>query len=129
MSMADGHAALINRVIDQAGTTDVVLPEGEASGLPRYVIEEAGGLQRTDGVYGGTVCRPEIVVRVETEKSRGTSQSKTLVDNLVSMFLPGQIFDGVKIVDAPLPRPPLPNSSVRSVPVVVRGDFIFGGNT
>lgn len=126
MSITDGHQAIIARIVSQAGGTSVVLPEGPGKSLPRYVVQEAGGSQRTVTLAGDTLARPEVVVRVETEAGRYATENNALTKALVGMFPPGASFGGVHVRDAPSVRPPLPTTDgVYSVPVVIRAEFGF----
>lgn len=126
MSLTDGQQALIRRIVTMTRTAGVVLPSGKTTGLPRYVIQEAGGTQRTTTIGGKTEATPEIVVRVETAAGDYATQNNQLVSDLVDRFAVNARFDGVTILDAPLPRPPLPVSGgVYSVPVIIRGRTYF----
>lgn len=125
MSLVSGQQALIRRIVTMSTAASIVLPNGPGASLPRYVLLEAGGSQRTRTLDGVTEARPEILVRVETETIYST-ESNQLVAALVARFPVNSSFDGVKILDAPLPRPPLPvTDGVYSVPVVIRAFMSF----
>lgn len=124
MSLTDGQQALIRRIVTMTRTANVVLPNGSDEPLPRYVVQASGGSQRTVG--GRTEANPEITVRVETCSGKNATQSDELVAALVDRFPVHARFDGVTILDAPLPRPPLPDTDgVYSVPVIIRGRTSF----
>lgn len=124
MSITDGQRAMINRIVENAAV-DVVLPNGPGKSCPRFVVQEAGGAQSRVGVSIMTDADPEIVVRVETDTDYAT-ENNALVKALVALFRPSDEFDGVTILDAPLPRPPLPViEGVYSVPVIIRGRMNF----
>jgi len=108
MSLTDGHQAIIGRIVAEAGATSVVLPNGPGKGLPRYVVQEAGGTQRPIGVDGMTDATAEVVVRVETEAGAYATEANALASALVAMFPGGLRFDGMTVMDAPSVRPPLP---------------------
>lgn len=104
---------------------NIVLPNGPGAACPRYVVQEAGGAQRTRTLDGVTEALPEILVRVETD-SEYTTENNELVSRLVARFPANSRFDGVIIREAPLPRPPLPSESgVYSTPVFIRGFMSF----
>lgn len=125
MSITTGHQALIKRIVQMSTTANIVLPNGPGKDLPRYVIQAAGGSQRTATVGGITESYPEIVVQVETGTDYA-DDNDDLVADLVSLFAVNSRFDGVTIIDAPLPRPPLPvDRGVYSVPVIIRGFYPF----
>lgn len=125
MSLTTGQQALVARIINMPGRPNVVLPNGPSADCPRYVIQKAGGAQRTAGLDGRTDGTPEIVVRVET-KSTYDVENDALVAALVARFRPGDRFDGVTIIEAPLPRPALPPvGGVYAVPVRIRGQYSF----
>lgn len=124
MSLTDGQQALINRIVTMSGAPNIVVPEGPGKGLPRYVVQVSGGSQSTIGASRVTDARPEITVRVETEKGSYATDNDALVKALVARFAVGDTFDGVTILAAPLPRPPIPGA-VYSVPVVIRGQTFF----
>ncbi|MBR9841435.1 MAG: hypothetical protein GYB50_26815 [Rhodobacteraceae bacterium] len=129
MSITTGQQALINRVVTMASPPSIVLPNGPGKGLPRFVIQTAGGSQQPSTLTGETRAFPEILVRVETNafpEGQYLIQSDALVAALVARFPPGVKFDGVKIDRAPDVRPPLPvTDGVYAVPVYVRGTFTF----
>lgn len=125
MSLTTGQQALIRRVTTMSAPPNVVLPNGKGKPLPRYVVQASGGSQSTFDLSGTTDSRPEIVVRVETEADEFATENDSLVAALVARFKPGDEFDGVEIMDAPLPRPPLEGDGVYSVPVIIRGRYIF----
>jgi hypothetical protein len=129
MSVTTGHAALIRRVVTMTDPPNVMLPNGPGKGLPRYVIQAAGGAQTPADMTGKTRAFPEIVVRVETKawpEGQYLIESDQLVGALVARFPPGAKFDGVKIDRAPDVRPPLPvTDGVISIPVVIRATFVF----
>jgi len=126
MSMTDGHQAIIARIVAQAGATGVALPNGAGVGLPRYVVQEAGGAQRTVTLSGLTDARAEVVVRVETAADGYATANNALVKALVQMFPPGLRFGAMTVLQAPDVRPPLPvTDGVYSVPVIVRAEFTF----
>ena len=125
MSMTNGHQAIISRIVTMSGAPNVVLPNGPGKDCPRFVVQEAGGSQRTATVAGETDAYPEVIVRVETDTAYAT-ENNALVAALVARFAPGSRFDGVTILDAPLPRAPLPvTEGVYSVPVIIRGRISF----
>ncbi len=123
MSITDGHQLLVQHLIDMPGSTDIALPNGPGKELPRYVVEIAGGAQRTATHGGETDASPEIVVRVET-RNEYTTENDALVKALVNRFTPGTRIGTLTILDAPLPRPPLPGPTY-SVPVIIRGSYSF----
>ncbi|NDV52108.1 hypothetical protein [Salipiger sp. PrR003] len=129
MSITAGHQALIRRVVTMTDPPNIVLPNGEGKGLPRYVVQAAGGAQTPADMTGKTRAFPEIVVRVETKAwpaGQYFIESDALVAALVARFPPGAKFDGVKIDRAPDVRPSLPvTDGVLSIPVVIRATFIF----
>lgn len=126
MSMTDGHQAIISRIVSEAGSTSVVLPQGPGKGLPRYVVQEAGGAQRTITLEGDTFATPEIVVRVETVSGQYATENNALTKTLVQMFPPGLVFGDMKVREAPDVRPPLPaTDGVYAVPVIIRAEFSF----
>jgi hypothetical protein len=126
MSLTLGQAALIRRIVTMTTDANIVLPNGPGAGLPRYVVQAAGGTQRTRTIDGVTEARPEIVVRVETEAGAYATESDSLVADLVARFDVGDSFDGVTIIERPSPRPPLPVADgVYSVPVIIRGFTSF----
>lgn len=132
MSITLGQQALIDRITTMVDPPNIVLPGGEAFGLPRYVVQVAGGAQQRETVGGLTRANPEIVVRVETKTVTDagafalTTESNDLVAALVARFAVGDTFDGVTILEAPLPRAPLPvTDGVYSVPVIIRGRCYF----
>lgn len=128
MSLSDGHRGIISRIVGSA-SVNVVLPNGPGKGLPRYVVQEAGGTQRTATMAGLTDAVAEVVVLVETSSGAYSTQSNSLISELVDMFRPGVRFGGpteMVIVEAPDVRPPLPDTGgVYSVPVIVRAHFNF----
>lgn len=125
MSITDGQAAIINRIVTSGMSANIVLPYGPGAECPRYVIQVSGGSQSTVTMHGHTDSNPEIVVRVETTDEYATANDG-LVSDLVAIFRPGAKFSGVTILDAPSPRAPLPvTDGVYSVPVVVRGRYSF----
>ena len=111
MSITLGQKAIINRIVTMADPPNICLPNGEAFGLPRYVIQVAGGAQQRETVGGLTRANPEIVVRVETKTVTDdegfalTTENDALVEALVARFAVGDRFDGVTILEAPSPRP------------------------
>ena len=126
MSLTDGQQALIRRIVEMTRTAGVVLPNGKDAPLPRYVIQAAGGTQRTATIGGKTEATPEIVVRVETMQGDYATDNDALVSDLVDLFAVNDRFECVTILDAPLPRPPLPVvDGVYSVPVIIRGRTYF----
>lgn len=127
MSITTGQQALIRRIVTMTTDANIVLPNGPGKGLPRYVIQAAGGAQQTASLKGRTEAAPEIVVRVETADGEYATQNDELVAALVARFpLDGAPFDGVVIREAPLPRPPLPVADgVYAVPVIIRGATRF----
>ena len=126
MSQTDGHQAIISRIVANSGGTNIVLPNGPGKSLPRYVVQEAGGMQRTSTLAGLTDAIPEVVVRVETEAGTYATESNSLVKALVDIFPPALRFSGMTVVDAPDPRPPLPIlDGVYAVPVIIRAEFSF----
>ena len=125
MSLTNGQQALIKRIVEMTTSANIMLPNGPGKTAPRYVIQEAGGAQRTRTIDGVTEAFPEIVVLVET-KSKYTTDNNSLVAALVARFPVNARFDGVQILDAPLPRPPLPVvEGIYSVPVIIRGYMSF----
>lgn len=125
MSLTAGQQALIRRIVTMTTDANIVLPNGPGAALPRYVIQAAGGSQRTRTTDGVTEARPEILVQVETGTDYATNND-ALVAALVARFPVTANFDGVTIIDAPLPRPPLPvTEGVYSVPVIIRGFTSF----
>jgi hypothetical protein len=126
MSMTDGQQALIRRIVTMDDPPNIALPNGPGVGLPRYVIQEAGGSQNTFDMAGTVESFPEIVVRVETEDGEYATENNALVKALVARFKPGSRFDGITILDAADPRPPLPGGGdVYAVPVIIRGRYVF----
>lgn len=125
MSMTDGQQKLINRIVTMDDPPNIALPNGPGVGLPRYVVQEAGGSQNTFDMAGAVESFPEIVVRVETEDGEYATQNNALVKALVTRFKPGSRFDGITILDAPSPRPPLRGGGVYAVPVIIRGRYVF----
>ncbi|MBN8189551.1 hypothetical protein JF540_22965 [Salipiger thiooxidans] len=129
MSLTEGQQALIRRIVTMGGGTNVSLPNGPGKALPRYVVQAAGGSQRTLGLSKVTDARPEISVRVEVAAwpdGQYATQSDTLVAALVARFAVADQFDGVTIEDAPNVRPPMPVSDgVYCVPVIIRGRCFF----
>lgn len=125
MSITTGQQALIKRIVQMSTTADIVLPNGKAKGLPRYVIQASGGAQRTRTISGTTEAYPEIVVKVETGTEYATDND-TLISDLVTLFAVTTRFDGVTILDAPEVKPALPvTEGVYSVPVVIKGFYSF----
>lgn len=124
MSLSTGQQALIRRVVTMDSPPNIMLPNGPGKGLPRYVVQVSGGSQRTAMLDGTTDAYPEIVVQVETESSEYATENDTLVAALVARFKPGDKFDGVTIMDAPLPRSAVPGPCY-SVPVIIRGRMSF----
>ncbi|WP_156127774.1 hypothetical protein [Pseudooceanicola atlanticus] len=125
MSLTAGQQAMIARIINMPGRPNLVLPAGPAADCPRYVVQEAGGAQRTVGLDGHTDSTPEIIVRVETN-TKYSVENAELVAALVALFRPGDRFDGVTIIDAPLPRPALPTTrGIYAVPIRIRGQYSF----
>ena len=125
MSITTGQQALIKRIVTMTDPPNNVLQNGPGKSLPRYVVQVSGGSQRTATMAGQTDAVPEITVRVETGTEYATDND-VLVAALVARFRPGTRFDGVTILDAPLPRPPLPvTDGVYTVPVIIRGHFTF----
>jgi hypothetical protein len=126
MSLTVGQQALIRRIVTMTTSANIVLPNGPGAGLPRYVVQVSGGSQIRRTVDGTTEARPEIVVRVETKDGEYANENDTLVAALVARFPCNASFDGVTIIDAPLPRAPLPLADgVYSVPVIIRGFTSF----
>lgn len=124
-SLVAGHQAMISRIVTLASIA-VVLPNGPGKPLPRYVVQEAGGSQRTSLLGGLTDADPEVVVRVEVDAGQYATQSNVLVDELAAMFPAGLRFGGMTVLDAPMVRPPMPVSDgVYSVPVIIRARFSF----
>ncbi|MEM1371470.1 MAG: hypothetical protein AAGG72_04475 [Pseudomonadota bacterium] len=124
MSLTDGQQALID-ILRAGSSINVRYPSGPGVGLPRYVVKEAGGSQRTATIKSRTEANPEILVTVEVEAGEYATESNMHVKALRTIFAPGQ-HTGVRIIDAPLPRPPLPvTDGVYSVPVIVRGRTYF----
>ena len=125
MTLVTGQQALIRRIVTMTTSANIVLPNGPGRGLPRYVIQVSGGSQQNTLVRGTTEAVAEIVVRVETGTEYATAND-ALVDALVARFPVTEVFDGVTIRDAPLPRPPLPvTEGVYAVPVIIRGFTSF----
>lgn len=129
MSITAGQQALIRRILTMTTSANIVVPNGSAKGLPRYVVQASGGSQRTLGLSKITDARPEITVRVETgvwPDVQYSTLSDTLVAALVARFAVSDQFDGVTIEDAPSVRPPLPvTDGVFAVPVIIRGRCFF----
>jgi hypothetical protein len=125
MSISTGQQALIRRIVTMTTDANIVLPNGSTHNLPRYVVQSSGGSQRSLGASGLTEAFPEIVVRVETVADAYATQNDQLVAALVARFSVGDVFDGVEITEAPLPRAPLGMSEVYSVPVIIRGRMVF----
>ncbi len=129
MSITAGHQALIRRVVTMTDPPNIVLPNGPGKGLPRYVIQAAGGAQTPADMTGETRAFPEIVVRVETKawpEGQYAIESDALVAALIARFPVGVKFDGVKIDRAPEARTELPViDGVYSVPVIIRGTYHF----
>lgn len=126
MDITDGHDAIIRRIVAMADGASVITPNDHKGGaLPRYIVQEAGGSQRTFGPHGETEARPEIVVRCETESDTGTLGMKALIARLYEMFPVGERIEDVVILDAPSPRPPLPGDGIYAVPVLIRGYMSF----
>lgn len=126
MSITTGQTAIMTRIATMETDANIVWPDGPGAGLPRYVMQAAGGAQRTATLAGQTDADPEVVVRVETLAGTYATANTTLVAALVARFRPGDRFGGVTILDAPSVRPPLPViEGVYSVPVVIRGRFYF----
>ncbi|WP_343502137.1 MULTISPECIES: hypothetical protein [Roseobacteraceae] len=129
MSITAGHQALIRRVVTMADPPNIALPNGPGKGLPRYVVQAAGGAQQPATISGKTRAFPEIVVRVETKAwpvGQYAIESDALVAALIARFPVGVKFDGVKIDRAPEARTALPvTDGVYSVPVIIRGTFTF----
>ena len=125
MSMTEGQKALIGRILGMSTSASIAMPNGPSKECPRYAIQAAGGSQRTATIGGTTESNPEIVVRVETDTDYATENDE-MVAALVARFPVNARFDGVIILDAPLPRPPLPVlDGVYSVPVIIRGRYYF----
>jgi hypothetical protein len=125
MSMTDGQQKLINRIVTMDDPPNIALPNGPGVGLPRYVIQEAGGSQNTFDMAGTVESFPEIVVRVETEDGEYATGNNALVKALVARFKPGSRFDGITILDAANSRPPLTGGGVYATPVIIRGRYVF----
>lgn len=126
MGITTGHQALINRIVTMPDPPNIVLPNGPGKGLPRYVIQVSGGAQQTATLQGLTDSTPEIVVQVETEDGGYTTENDTLVEALVARFPVASRFDGVCILESPMPRAALPvTDGVYSVPVIIRGSYTF----
>ena len=125
MGVADGHEAIVARIVDQA-VIDVALPNGTDKPLPRYVVQEAGAAQRPVGVNGQTDADCQVAVRVEVAEGTYAQNTKTYISALEAMFPPGLLFSGVKVTRAPDVRPPLPiTQGVYSVPVIVTGQVTY----
>jgi hypothetical protein len=129
MSLTDGQQKMINHIVTMDDPPGIALPNGPGVGLPRYVIQEAGGLQRTFDMAGTVESFPEIVVRVETEDGEYATENNALVKALVARFKPGTRFDGVTILDPASPRPPLRGGGVYAVPVIIRGRYVFNSSS
>ena len=54
MSITTGQQALIRRIVTMTTSANIVLPNGAGAGLPRYVVQAAGGTQRTATLAGLT---------------------------------------------------------------------------
>lgn len=127
MSITDGQQALIRRIVTMTTEAGIVLPEApQGASLPRYVVQEAGGTQRSQTLDGLVESRPEIVVRVEVGQGNYTTESNALIAALSSRFKPGDEFDGIQITQPIDVRPPLPaNQGIYSVPVIIRGLYCY----
>jgi len=123
MSLTDGQQILIRRLLTMPGLPNVVLPNGPGKELPRFAVQVAGGSQVTSTLQGKTDADPEIVVSVETS-TEFTTENDALVAALVAHFPPGLRTEGLTIMTAPLPRPPVPGPAY-AVPVIIRGRFEF----
>lgn len=127
MSITTGQQKLINRVVTMASPPNIIIPGGKSKDMPRYVIQAAGGSQQT--VFrnkGMTDATAEINVRVETGTDvYSVIENDSLVAALVARFPVGASFDGITILDAPLPRPPVTSAGVYAIPVIIRGRFFF----
>ena len=129
MSAAKAEQALINHVVTMASVAEVVVPQGEMKGLPRYVIRAAGAGTRTFDLSGTTEADVEIVVSVETDTGQYVTESNTLSDELETRFRPGtRITHGgvtVTVLRPPETRPPIVGDGVYSVPVIIRGRVYY----
>ena len=125
MSITDGQQAIIKRLVEES-PINVVLPNGPDKGLPRYHVQEVGGIQNTIGVDGTTEADAEVLVRVETRNLEYSTENNELTKELYRMFPVGLRYGGVTILEAPDPRPPLPmQDGVYAVPVYIRARSYF----
>lgn len=126
MSIPDGHDAIIRRARQELSSTNFVLPNGPGASLPRYVVQEAGGRERTLGLDGATEAFPEVLFLAETEAGVYSGGTSNLVRALVQVFRPGTRFEGCTVLVPPDVRPPLPVADgVYSVPVYVSARIVF----
>lgn len=126
MSVTDGHQALIRRLVTMTTTASIALPNAPgAPGVPRYVVQEAGGGQNTYTLDGDTNARPEIVVRCEVEADTDAAAANALAKALVDRFAVGSKFDGLTVLQAPNVRPPIVADGIYAIPVVIRGFMTF----
>jgi hypothetical protein len=108
MSITAGHQKMIRHLIGMTTTANIVLPNGPGAGLPRYVVQVAGGLQQTRTIDGVTQAQPELVVSVETEAGAYTTRSDEMIEALVQRFAANTRFEGMMVRGGSLP-PPTPS--------------------
>lgn len=127
MSVVAAQQALIRRVLTMPGRPGIVLPNhrGPYPPPPRYVVQVSAAAQVRLGISPYTDATAEIVVRVETADAAFAGDSDALVQALVDRFPLGARFDGVTVVDRPLPRPPFHADGLYVAPVIVRGRTFF----
>jgi hypothetical protein len=128
MSITAGQFAVIRRLADNAGGYNVVWPDHDGSNdysLPRFVAELAGGATNTLDLSGNTEADVQVSVKVETDEGGFAAVNLAMQAILTSLFRPGTTFSGVQIDDPITTRPPLENGGVFTVPVIIRGRYIY----
>lgn len=128
MSKADGHLAIMKRLKEMPGAPNIVWEDDDGStsqALPRIVLTPAGGSQRTALINGTTEAHPEVLAMVETEKGDFGRASRTIVNQIHARFTVNTRFDGLRVMDAPDERPPMPDSTIHRVPVYIRARINF----
>jgi hypothetical protein len=124
MSLATGQQALISRITSSLGHVNIVLPNGQPTELPRYVIETSTTEQKAADISGAVEATIEIKVRVETQKGEFATENDGMVNDLVDLFRIGDRFDGVTIIEAPVLEP-AEMGAIYAVPVTIKGIFAF----
>ena len=121
VSVTDARAAVINRILGMTTSANIMQPNAAVTkDLPRYVIQNAGGLNQTATLCGTTRAEPEILVLVETMAGEFTTEHDAMVQALFDLFPTTKGFDGVRLLQPLDTRPPYVNGSIYTTPVYIR---------